>query len=352
MANLFLDGTKLGHHIEAISKWLKGEFFPPVHIEISPTSVCNYRCFFCYVDYKKNNPKSLSREVFLGLIESCKRVGVKSVLLAGDGEPLVNKHTTEAIELAGSIGLDIALNSNGLLLTEDIAKRVLPHLVWMRISVMSSDPENYAQLHGARPEDLQKLIQNLRFAAQYRREKKLPVTLGIQQVLVKENTHTVADMARLTRDIGFDYYVLKPFHLHPDNLYDTPNDLHRQYRDVLKEAEQLSTDTFKSIIRWNIFEDLGHRNYDRCLGLPFILQTAGDGHIYTCCPFYGNKEFSYGDLNEQSLDEILASTRYREIQKMVEEEIDVHKCMSYCRHHNVNKYLWSLKNPPIHLNFI
>lgn len=352
MSRLYLDGTKIGYHLDELNKWLKGEFFPPIHIEIGPTSACNHKCFFCYVDYKKENVGYLKKGLYLKLIESCRNIGVKSVLLAGDGDPLVNKNTANAIELAGRIGLDIALNTNAVLLTPEISKCILPNLTWMRVSVMSSEPDCYAKLHGTHPSDFERLVENLTFAAKYKKEKNLKVTLGVQQVLIKENANTVAKLAKLTKEIGFDYYVLKPFHLHPDNAYDTPGDLHEKHKAVLKRAEKLSSENFKSIIRWNIFEDMGKRHYTRCIGLPFILQTAGDGHIYTCCPFYGNKEFSYGDLNEQSLEEILRSSRYRDVQKKVENEIDVNKCMSYCRHHNVNKFLWSFRTPPAHLNFI
>jgi len=352
MAKLFLDGTKLSYHLEEVNKWLKGEFFPPIHIEIGPTSACNHKCFFCYVDFKKNSVKTMKREVLLKLIESCRNIGIKSALLAGDGEPLVNKHTVDAIELAGRIGLDIALNSNGVLITPEIAKRILPNLVWMRVSVMSNESESYSRLHGTDPQDFKKLIQNLKFVAQYKKENNLKVTLGIQQVLIKENGHTVAELARLTKEIGFDYYVLKPFHLHNKNVYDTSKSLYLQFKEVLREAEKLTDDKFSSIVRWNIFEDMGKRNYAKCLGLPFIIQTSGDSCVYTCCPFYGQKEFCYGDLNEQSLEEILTSPRYREIHEKVMNIIDVQKCMSYCRHHNVNKYLWSLTHPPAHLNFI
>ena len=51
MSNLFLDGSKLIHHLPVVEKWKRGEKIFPIHAEISPTSGCNQRCNLCYVDY-------------------------------------------------------------------------------------------------------------------------------------------------------------------------------------------------------------------------------------------------------------------------------------------------------------
>lgn len=350
---LFLDGHKLLYHLEVVERWLRREEIAPIHVEISPTSLCNQRCGFCYRDFDGHRANMLKQEVFLNLMRSLVQVGVKSVLLAGDGEPLLNKTTTEAIILGHQLGLDMALNTNGVLLTEEMALEVLPPLIWLRFSIMSTDPNHYAQIHGVDKRQLEQAIENIKTCVRIKHEQNLSVTLGIQQVLLVENAQDVFAQARLSKELGVDYYVLKPFSKHPLNVYDIPDDLHLRFKDELKKAEGLSDTSFKVIIRWNTFSDKGIRDYDHCLGIPFIAQIAADGGVYACCPFFGNSRFLFGNLNEHSFEEILRSQRRKDVLKDILEHVDVHKeCMTYCRHHQINRFLWRLINPPKHINFI
>ena len=95
MGQLYLDGSKLQYHLDRVGDWTKGKEVFPLHVEISPSSACNQRCILCCVDYKGHKPASLSKNVLLSLIEEFSGNGVKSVLLAGEGEPLLNKFLTE-----------------------------------------------------------------------------------------------------------------------------------------------------------------------------------------------------------------------------------------------------------------
>jgi len=353
MGALFLDGHKLLYHLDVVERWLKGEDIPPIHVEISPTSLCNQRCQFCYRDFDGHQSRILSRDVYLKLMRSLAKVGVKSALLAGDGEPLLNKVTTEAIILAGELGIDMALNSNGVLLKENIAKEILPHLTWLRFSVMSVNPAHYALIHGVPKTQLTQALANISKCVEIKKKNKLKVTLGVQQVLLRENARDVYAQAKVCKDIGVDYYVLKPFSKHPENAYDSDDDLHLKYRDLLKKAEGLSTKSFQVIIRWNTFADKGARDYQQCLGIPFITQIGADGGVYSCCPFFGNERFLFGNLNTQSFEQILKSQRRKEVIMDIAEHVDVQRqCMSYCRHHQINRFLWKLVNPPAHVNFI
>jgi len=351
MNNLFLDGHKLIYHLPLVKKWLERKEIVPIHAEISPTIFCNHRCFFCYQEFRERKT-SLSRGVLLRLLESLAKVGVKSVLLAGEGEPMVNKYTPEAIVFGAQVGLDMALNSNGVIMTAKIAEEILPHLVWFRFSIMAATPEIYAKIHGTKPQDLERVKENISMCVEIKKRNNLKVTLGIQQVLLTENTNDVFNTVKLAKELGVDYFVLKPFSFHPKNKYKLAVDLYRVHQAELKKAETLTTDKFKVIIRWDTFADEGKRDYDQCLGLPFLVQIASDGGVYSCCPFFGDERFLYGNLYKDSFEKILESKRRKEVIRFVAEKVNVHTdCMTHCRHHNINKFLWQMTHPPRHINF-
>ncbi len=352
-SQLFLDGHKLVYHLDLVEDWLDGKDIAPIHVEISPTSACNQRCIFCYRDFDGHKTQSLSEKVFMDLIRSMASAGIKSCLLAGDGEPLLNKATPKALVLGRELGIDMALNSNAVVLTDEIIETVLPALTWLRLSMMSCKPEIYKKIHGVKSDDLSTATENIEKCVKFKKKRGLDVTIGIQQVLLPENASGVYEEASLAKRIGVDYYVLKPFSKHNENAYDANENLHIEYREELQRAESLSDDTFTTIIRWNTFQDKGKREYGKCLGIPFIAQIGSDGGFYSCCPFFYIERFCFGNLNEESFKDILLGKRRKKVLEDIMNNVNVRKeCMTYCRHHQINKFLWNLKNVPEHVNFI
>lgn len=87
--------------------------------------------------------------------------------------------------------------------------------------------------------------------------------------------------------------------------------------------------------------------------LVALKKQSGNGKIYPCGPFFNKERFYCGDIHETSFYDIVMSDRYWAVHKDVSDSVDVHKdCAVGCRQDYINKYLWDLKNPPEHVNFI
>jgi len=292
--------------------------------------------------------------MLLDLIRDGARVGIKSALLAGEGEPTLNPAYVDAIELAGEVGLDMALNTNAVTMTESDMRRFLPHLSWMRCSVQAANETLYAEIHECPERHFQTAIDNIELACRIKREMRLDVAIGVQQVLLNENGEEIPKLAELAKSIGADYYVIKPCHLHDYNSYVKQENLVEKFRGELETAESLSDDDFKAVVRWNFLQEAEQpRTYSRCLGVAFIIQITADGKVVTCYPWADKKEHEYGTLAESNIEEILKSPDFGKTCGWVEENVDVSTCMPTCRQHNANKYLWWLKEEvPDHLNFV
>ena len=267
MAELFLDGSKLLHHLPVVEKWAKGEHFFPIHAEVSPTSGCNQRCTLCYVDYLGHKAGLLDENIMNSMVQDFGKVGVKSVLLAGEGEPTVNKGIVSMIQRAHSLGVDMALNSNAVLLSKEMSSEILPGLMWARFTFQASNPELYNSIHLGGKSDYLKATANVQEAVKIKRDKKLNVTLGIQQILINENNNDVYDTAKLAKELGVDYFVVKRFSKHPKNNYDVAPDLYKNSLEQFKMAEALEDESFKVIVRWNNFNEDPKRSYKKCLWL-------------------------------------------------------------------------------------
>lgn len=352
MAELFLDGSKLFHHLPVVEKWKKGERFFPIHAEISPTSGCNQRCNLCYVDYLGHKAGFLPEVIMNSLADEFGNLGVKSVLLAGEGEPTANKGIVSMIQRAHRNGVDMAINSNAVLLTKEMSEAIMPHLVWARFTFQASTPELYSTIHKGGRTDYERAKANVQEAVRVKKDQKLSVTLGTQQILINENYQNIYDTAKLSKELGVDYYVVKRFSKHPKNNYDVPQDLWKESEDELRRAEELTDSKFKVIVRWNNFSNDCNRIYKKCMGTPFITQILADGKIYPCSQFFKDPTYCYGDLHHQSFEEIFLGGRVDEVTKKIEHEVNVKNCISYCRHHSTNEFLWKLHEQPAHANFI
>jgi MoaA/NifB/PqqE/SkfB family radical SAM enzyme len=341
-----IDGHKLIYHPERVSKWNNGETIYPIYAEISLTSACNHRCIFCapnfFLQYK---PVFIDTNRIKDTIGNMAKVGIKAIMFGGEGEPLLHPDIISIIEHTKNSGIDVALTTNGVLLNQIKLKQILPNLSWIKISVDAGSSSIYSKLHGTKKEDYQKVLNNISKASFLKRLKKYNCTIGIQSILLKENIGSLANLAKFLKYAKPDYFVVKPFSDHElrkgDNL-ENPTD--EQIDSLLKEME-LYKDNYEFIFRERAFCELEKcKNYDKCYAQDFVCYIDTLGGVHSCINFIDNPDYCYGNINEDSFENIWKN------KKNIEPNLD--KCRTICRLDNINRYLWELKNPPNHVNFI
>lgn len=125
--------------------------FPPC-VQIEPTSVCNYRCVFCYqTDAKLQDQKSghkgrMSLETFKQVVDQIQGK-VEAVSLASRGEPLLCKDIVGMLEYISGKFLGLKINTNAWYLDEAKAHALLaadPNTIV--ISADAADEVLYAKL--------------------------------------------------------------------------------------------------------------------------------------------------------------------------------------------------------------
>ncbi|NBH32985.1 radical SAM protein [Clostridiaceae bacterium] len=347
-----MDSHKLIYHPDVVARWMKGENIYPIEVEISPSGACNHRCVFCAVDYIGYQPDFLDKDIILRDIAKMGQKGLKSVICSGEGEPLLNKNMPDIANGIKACGVDVAMSSNGALFTKDKAKECLGAFTWIRFSVASMERESYDKIQRGKPGDLEKVKENLTEAVGIKRDQKLKTTLGVQCLLLPDNMAQLPDMARQCREIGVDYLTIKPYsqHLHSENTFQI------DYEAMLaleNEVKQYETDRFSVYFRANAMKKVHQeKSYRQCLGLPFMTHIDAKGNVWPCVAHIGTKEFCYGNIYEQSFEEIWEGTRRQEILHQLH-KLDINKvCREACRLDEINRYLDDLKNPGEHVNFI
>jgi radical SAM protein with 4Fe4S-binding SPASM domain len=346
-----VDSHKLMYHPERVAQWRReGDCFP-IYVEVGPTSACNHRCVFCALDFTGYKGNFIERDVMSSALEGMAQNGVKSVMFAGEGEPLLHKDIGLFTERAKQSGLDVSITTNGVLFTEQKMTQCLPNLTWIRFSMDSGSPENYAEVHRTKPEDFDILMENIRRSVEFRNSRGLKTTLGAQFLMIPQNMSETVKLAEILRDIGADNLQIKPYSQHPNSL----NRLvinPEAYAPLEAELAQFNTPDFEIIFREATIEriesGIPHR---QCHGLPFFALIDAKGNVMPCNLFYDKPEFTYGNLYEQKFSEIWkGEQRKRVLEKLNERGVE--GCRRGCRLDADNKYLDRLKNPQPHDNFI
>ncbi|XDZ70407.1 radical SAM/SPASM domain-containing protein [Alphaproteobacteria bacterium LSUCC0744] len=103
--------------------------YPPL-VQIEPTSICNYRCVFCYqtdprLSSKKNGHMgNMDINLFCNLIDQLQG-NVEGITLASRGEPTVHKNLSKMLDYIGGKFVATKLNTNAFLLNEAISRSIL-----------------------------------------------------------------------------------------------------------------------------------------------------------------------------------------------------------------------------------
>lgn len=90
----------------------------PLNVEWEITKECNLRCKHCYTSAGKREPKELTTEEVLSIIDQLDRVGVSDITISG-GEPLLRK---DLEVIAGDLTrreIPFVLYTNGTLLSQE-----------------------------------------------------------------------------------------------------------------------------------------------------------------------------------------------------------------------------------------
>ena len=331
-----------------------GKRIYPLHIDVGATKLCNARCIYCYGLFQKMSNDIIPGAVLVQLFHDAPLLGVKSLVVTGDGEPTLNPALYDACDEGKRMGLDIGIATNGIALNEKKIKRLLTSSTWLRFNLSAVDEVGYKSIHGV---PKWKCVEaNIKMAVRLKEELGSNCTLGLQMVLVPQCLEQVVPEAKWAVENKLDYFVIKQFsdpgcnEMKPFNLewYDNKNVLWK-----LKMAEKQSNARTKVIAKWGMIHSKGIRPYDHCTDCALLFQISGSSKCYPCGYLFGDDRYCYGDLKKQTLKEILDSDRYWEVIDYMRYKFDVHKdCKGCCRHDFTNAFMQNYLNPPDHLNFI
>jgi MoaA/NifB/PqqE/SkfB family radical SAM enzyme len=329
-----------------------------IYVEV--TNKCNLTCATCMRNVWNIEYGGMSAETFKRILSGLEGLQEKPELFFGGyGEPLSHPACLDMIEQAKAAGHSVSLISNGILLTEQVTRRLIElKLDKLWVSLDGASPECYAdvRLGDALPvviENLTRLRMQKYQAFGLSNWAGVP-KLGIAFVAMRRNIHDLAEVIRLGTRLGAVEFSISNVLAHnvellDENLYMRSMNLapspqlsplvHMPLMDINEQTINALTAVLKGMNRLELFGSLLNQNTDQC---PFVergsMAVRQDGKVSPCLPllyththFLDNrertsKEYFVGNIHENKLLDIWNNTCYLELRKRLQ-DFDFSPCV-------------------------
>ena len=277
-----------------------GEFRPSL-ISWNLTQLCNLRCPHCYLSAGKKAERELSTEECLRLLPEMQGLGTEMVILTG-GEPLLRKDIYELARAASELGLWVVMGTNGVLVNDAVAQKMLECGVkGVGISIDSIDPEKHNRFRGG-PNAWEHSVRALEVC------KANGLEVLVQTTVMDMNRQEIPQLIDFARQKGawsFNLYYLvqtgrgqRLNDLTPEQTESSLRDLvdiQEQYRPMLVRSK--CAPQFKRIAYQ---QGLGGLESGGCMAGTQYCRITPEGNV-TPCPYM---TVVAGNVLEQSFTEI------------------------------------------------
>ncbi len=284
----------------------------PVHAQIIPTNNCNLKCKFCsYADREKN--LEIDFNELKKSIDVLASRGTKAITWTGGGETSLYNKINEALNYAGSKGIQSGMVTNGILFDK------LTHqnsLTWCRVSSSDDRVPAYEQIKSA-----------LKINPQ--------TDFAFSHVVTKNpNYQIMKGVINFANENNFTHIRLV------SDLYDLDNVPNME--DIKKNLEGI--DDNKVIYQGRKDSTRGTKDCYISLLKPVI----GPEGIFPCCGTnYAIKGMKRKPVDEMKMGEIKDLAYILDNQKHFDGKI-----CDTCYYSEYNSALSKLLNKPEHLNFV
>lgn len=301
----------------------------PLKVDLNITSKCNYDCDFCYVPDKQDCGCEMSLADIDKILAQLQNLNVFEIDVSG-GEPLTRKDIFKVFELLKKYDFYYTFNTNGSLVTKEIAKEIKKcNFEFVGISIDAADEEIY-NLNRRTVKNQQNVINGIKLLL----AEGVNVSLGI--TLTKYNVDNLFETLKLAYDIGVKTVGLQfvcPNNSRAESVMPTYEQWKRCFLELTESKMQgmipvninFNT-TNESLIPWELYlplkeenkeyllRDVWGFNYDEdkvneeskitCASGKIRCAISSRGDVFGCEMLLPYKELNKGNAIRENFKEI------------------------------------------------
>jgi MoaA/NifB/PqqE/SkfB family radical SAM enzyme len=316
----------LEQQINLLRGLMTGEtaFSGPIFVDISLSSRCNLRCSGCpyHSPYRGDAMRALPAnpylpfELFANLCRDLRALQTQTLILQGEGEPLLHPQVADIVRLAKREQFDVMIITNGTLLNEQLTRTfIAARLDTLKVSLWASSPEQYQQnCPGAPAGQFEHMLENLRLVARLKSEQgSIYPRVTWTHPINRYNYETLDEVANLASAVGCDEVNFSPMTCMEGEMMQlvlSPDEVARVCASLQSLKRQMNMRGLKHNIDQALWRyRLGEAVWEKlpCYAGWFHSRIRTDGQVHPC----GRCDTAFGNLQTQSFREIWNSPAIR-----------------------------------------
>jgi radical SAM protein with 4Fe4S-binding SPASM domain len=335
-------GNKYIYHGQAIQPLLSGSIWKllaqgetpgPITVDLDVSNDCSQACQWCNFMHMHKKKEYLGEQTGIELLNTLHKMGTKSILFSGGGEPTTSPHLADFINTSAELNIAIGLYTNGSIMPQSLLDSLAHAAHFVRVSFEAGNEQLYNQLHRPKSVDYSfpVVVRNIQSLVEASKTSLYNFDVGISFLLCPENLTSIVETAKLVKSIGVNYFQVKPEVLKPGKAQKVTKDLLAAAEKEFAEVRELEDDLFKPYILMDKLTEIATtkyvRNYSTCLGHFMAVKIAANGKVYLCAEHAGEPAYELGDLYEQTFSDIWNGPQRR----AVIANIDLENCQWGCK---------------------
>lgn len=188
---------------------------------LEPTSRCNLKCITCVRQQWPNlTQDDMDMELFERLLEQMKAFpALELVHLGGFGEPLAHPQALEMIRRLRQAGYRVSLNTNGSLVTTEVARELIScglHAIYFSIDGLDEELFSKIRVNG----HLNEVVENIFNLRRLKQEAKSNYPkIGLEFVLMRSNIDQLPLLKKLAREVGAPTVLISNLLPYSEEMY-------------------------------------------------------------------------------------------------------------------------------------
>jgi len=247
-------------------------------INIETTNRCNAHCLVCPRDAFKPKLQDMDFNLFKKIINDCINYNTEVINLCGFGEPLLDKLFFKRCKYVKEKlpNSKIYMSTNTFLLTEKYYDSIIKYIDMIKFSIFGMSKETYKIMHKL---NYNKCFTNIIEFLKYKEDIETNIYTSGLFVETEYNKHERDEWIKFWESRLSEIYIYSPH-----------NWLNLKYRELVKKEKKISCNR------------------------PFsTFYVHANGETSPCC-WDLNKKLIIGNLNKQTLEEIIESKELKNIQ--------------------------------------
>lgn len=322
----------------------------PYSVTINIEGRCNLSCIYCCYHNELTDRRyqgwSLTFEQVKPEVDLLWDFGVKHIHLCGSGEPFLNKDIFKIFHYIRSKGAITSVLSNATALNQ----RMLEQIIEAKLDVFNTDLDlvdrkDFARIKGR--DCLNTLLANIETLVKLRNKSKSPMKIGVYTLITKESVPVLGDILNTCIALGIDTWCLEYLVVDfEDRGYLTrENAMLFRHGDVRAAIRPLLSVAKRHGIALYYPKYL-NPHYDAkkifcmrpwsnfMLNIPNLNMPKEKWYGNVVCGCSSNKthQYVYGNIFEQSLEEIWNGAAIKELRKNLISNSDI-ECKTLCVEH-------------------